>query len=61
MVHTIPNIINGIDNIPMIPNRVKKAGSETRGLLIIQGNGNEIKNQIPTSKIIIFVFLFRFN
>lgn len=61
MLHTIPSITNGIDSIPIIPKMVRKEDSETLGLLIIHGRGNEIMNQITASKIYIFVFLLRFN
>ncbi len=47
--------------IPMMPNIVKKEDSETIGLLIIQGNGNEMINQINASKMNVFVFLLKFN
>lgn len=61
MLHTIPNITNGIDIMPIIPKMVRKESSETVGLLIIHGSGNEIINQIIASKRYIFVFLLRFN
>lgn len=60
MLHATPNITNGIDIIPIIPKIVKNDDSETRGLLIIQGNGNEMTNQITASKIYICVFLLSF-
>lgn len=47
--------------MPIIPNIVKKEDSDTIGLLIIQGRGNEMINQINASKTYIFVFLLRFN
>lgn len=61
MLHTIPNITKGIDIMPIIPKIVRNEDSETAGLLIIQGSGNEMINQITASKIYIFVFLLRFN
>jgi hypothetical protein len=57
-VHTIPRAINGIEIIPIIPKIVKNCDSETSGLLIIHGRGNEITIQITLSKIINFAFAF---
>ena len=61
MLQTIPSITNGIDIIPTIPKMIKKDDSETAGLLIIHGKGNEMTNQIIASKRYIFVFLDKFN
>lgn len=47
--------------MPMIPKMVKNDDSETVGLLITHGNGNEMINQIIASKRYIFVFLDMFN
>jgi len=57
MLHAIPNMINGIDKIPIIPNIVYREDSETFGLFISHGSGKDITNQITESNIIIFVFL----
>jgi len=57
-VHIIPSTTNGIDIITIIGNRLKSDSSETSGLLINQGRGNVITNQIDASRIINFSLAF---
>jgi hypothetical protein len=47
--------------MPIIPNIVLNEDSETVGLLIIQGKGRVIINQINPSKMNVFVFLLKIN
>jgi len=57
-VQTIPRTTKGTDIITNIGKRLKSVDSDTLGLLINQGNGREITNQMPTSRIINSSFFF---
>ena len=57
-VHIIPSITNGIDITTIIGNILKNDSSDTSGLLINQGRGNVITNQIDASRIINFSLAF---
>ncbi len=57
-VQTIPKTTKGIDITTSIGKRLKSVDSDTFGLLINQGNGREITNQMPTSRIINLSFFF---
>ncbi len=57
-VQTTPRTTKGIDIIASIGKRLKSVDSETLGLLINQGNGRIITNQMPTRRIINLSFFF---
>ncbi len=57
-VQTTPKTTTGTDIITNIGKRLKSVDSDTRGLLINQGNGSEITNQMPASRIINLSFFF---
>ncbi len=57
-VQTTPRTTKGTDIITNIGKRLKSVESDTLGLLINQGNGREIINQMPASRIINLSFFF---
>lgn len=57
-VQTTPKTTKGIDIIAIIGKRLKSADSDTLGLLINQGNGRAITNQMIESRIINLSFFF---
>ena len=57
-VQTTPRTTKGTDIIASIGKRLKSVDSDTLGLLINQGNGRIITNQMPTSRIINLSFFF---
>ncbi len=57
-VQTTPRTTKGTDITAIIGKRLKSADSDTLGLLINQGNGRIITNQMPTSRIINLSFFF---
>ena len=57
-VQTTPRTTKGTDIIASIGKRLKSVDSDTLGLLINQGNGRIIINQMPTSRIINLSFFF---
>ncbi len=57
-VQTTPRTTKGTDISAIIGKRLKSVDSDTLGLLINQGNGSEITNQMPASRIINLSFFF---
>ena len=57
-VQTTPRTTKGTDITTIIGKRPKSADSDTLGLLINQGNGRIIINQMPASRIINLSFFF---
>ncbi len=57
-VQTTPRTTKGTDITATIGKRLKSADSDTLGLLMNQGNGRIITNQMPTSRIINLSFFF---
>ena len=57
-VQTTPRTTKGTDITTIIGKRLKSADSDTLGLLINQGKGRIIINQMPASRIINLSFFF---
>ncbi len=57
-VQTTPRTTKGTDIIASIGKRLKSVDSDTLGLLINQGNGRIITNQMPARSIINLSFFF---